>query len=412
MSAAPAPHPARQPDRPLAVLLAGGGSAGHVSPLLALADCLRRRDPATGVLVLGTAEGLESRLVPERGHRLALVPRVPLPRKPSAALLRLPGRLLASVRAAERAIREAGAAVGADRADVVVGVGGYVAVPAYLAARRLGVPVVVHEANFRPGVANRLGAKLTRYVATTFPGTDLKGRGGSAELTGLPMRTEVTRLQRSTQRAAGRAAFGLDPDAPTLLVFGGSLGAQRLNTALAAGAAQLLAPPATGGRTPQVLHITGAGKAVTPEGLPEGAVYRSVEFTDRMDLAYAAADLALCRAGAGTVCETTAVGLPAVYVPLPVGNGEQRHNAAGAVAAGAARLVDDADVTPEWVAGPLRDLLLDTGGALTAMSVAASRSTLAAGARDGDERLADLVEVAAGRRAPGATGTAAAGEGA
>lgn len=402
MSSAPAPQqPAQQPARPLAVLLAGGGSAGHVSPLLALADCLRRRDPATGVLVLGTAEGLESRLVPERGLRLALVPRVPLPRKPSAALLRLPGRLLASVRAAERAIREAGASVGADRADVVVGVGGYVAVPAYLAARRLGVPVVVHEANFRPGVANRLGAKLTRHVATTFPGTDLRGRGGAAQLTGLPMRTEVTRLQRSTQRAAGREAFGLDPDAPTLLVFGGSLGAQRLNTALAAGAAQLLAPRADGGRTPQVLHITGAGKAVTPQGLPEGAVYRSVEFTDRMDLAYAAADLALCRAGAGTVCETTAVGLPSVYVPLPVGNGEQRHNAAGAVAAGAARLVDDADVTPAWVAGDLRDLLLDTGGALTAMTVAASRSTLAVGARDGDERLADLVEVAAGRRAPG-----------
>lgn len=401
MSATP-PSAVPSAGRPLSVLLAGGGSAGHVSPLLALADCLRRRDPATGVLALGTAEGLEARLVPERGYRLALVPRVPLPRRPSTALLRLPGRLLAAVRAAERAIREAGAAVGADRADVVVGVGGYVAVPAYLAARRLGVPVVVHEANFRPGVANRLGARLTRHVATTFPGTDLRGRGGASTLTGLPMRTEVTRLDRAAQRAAGRAAFGLDPDAPTLLVFGGSLGAQRLNTALAAGAAGLLAPHAVAGRTvtPQVLHLTGAGKGVVPQGLPEGTTYRAVEFTGRMDLAYAAADLALCRAGAGTVCETTAVGLPAVYVPLPVGNGEQRLNAAGPVAAGAALLVDDADVTPEWVRGPLRELLTDTRGALTTMTVAARTSTQAAGARDGDERLADLVEVAAGRRAP------------
>ncbi len=388
----------------MAVLLAGGGTAGHVSPLLALADCLRRRDPATGVLVLGTAEGLEARLVPGRGYELALVPRVPLPRRPSPALVRLPGRLLSAVRAAERAIVEAGRAVGAERADVVVGVGGYVAVPAYLAARRLGVPVVVHEANSSPGIANRLGAKLTRYVATTFPGTALRGRGGAGTLTGLPMRTEVTGLDRAAQRAAGRAAFGLDPDAPTLLVTGGSLGAQRLNLAVSQGAAGLLAPGRAGTPAPQVLHLTGAGKAVAADGLAPGAGYRVVEYTDRMDLAYAAADLVLCRAGAGTVCETTAVGLPAVYVPLPVGNGEQRHNAAAAVAAGAALLVDDAAVTADWVRGPLRDLLTDADGAgrLAAMAAAARTSAAADGARDGDERLADLVEVAAGRRSAGA----------
>lgn len=394
-----APATPTSPDRPLAVLLAGGGTTGHVSPLLALADCLRRRDPATGVLVLGTNEGLEARLVPARGYELAVVPRVPLPRKPSAALLRLPGRLLGAVRAAERAVVEAGRAVGAPRADVVVGVGGYVAVPAYLAARRMGVPVVVHEANFRPGVANRLGARLTRHVATTFPGTDLHGQGGAGELTGLPMRTEVTRLDRAVRRAEARAAFDLHPDAPTLLVTGGSLGAQRLNTAVVEGAAALLAAVPGGGPAPQVLHLTGAGKAVAPSGLPDGAVYRVLEYTDRMDLAYAAADLVLCRAGAGTVCETTAVGLPAVYVPLPVGNGEQRLNAAGAVAAGSALLVDDADVTADWVRGPLRDLLTDADGAhrLAAMAAAAASSSAAAGARDGDERLADLVERAAGR---------------
>ncbi|MGQ7295618.1 UDP-N-acetylglucosamine--N-acetylmuramyl-(pentapeptide) pyrophosphoryl-undecaprenol N-acetylglucosamine transferase [Quadrisphaera sp. KR29] len=395
--------PPAGPDRPLAVLLAGGGTTGHVSPLLALADCLRRRDPATGVLVLGTDEGLEARLVPARGYELAVVPRVPLPRRPSAALLRLPGRLARAVRAAERAVVQAGRAVGAERADVVVGVGGYVAVPAYLAARRLGVPVVVHEANFRPGVANRLGARLTEHVATTFPGTALRGRGGASALTGLPMRTEVTGLDRAARRAEARAAFDLDPGAPVLLVTGGSLGAQRLNAAVVEGAPELLAAPAGGGPAPQVLHLTGAGKAVQPSGLPAGATYRVLEYTDRMDLAYAAADLVLCRAGAGTVCETTAVGLPAVYVPLPVGNGEQRLNAAGAVAAGSALLVDDAEVTADWVRGPLRDLLTDADGAhrLAAMTAAAGSSSLAAGARDGDERLADLVERAAGRTGAG-----------
>ncbi|WP_109774419.1 glycosyltransferase [Quadrisphaera granulorum] len=391
----------------MAVLLAGGGTTGHVSPMLALADCLRRRDPATAVLVLGTAEGLEARLVPARGYELAVVPRVPLPRKPSTALLRLPGRLLSAVRAAERAIVKAGEVVGAPRADVVVGVGGYVAVPAYLAARKLGVPVVVHEANHRAGIANRLGARLTEHVATTFPGTDLRGRGGNGVLTGLPMRTEVTRLDRAARRAEARAAFELHPDAPTLLVTGGSLGALRLNTAVVEGAPQLLAPVSSGpnrGLAPQVLHLTGAGKAVQPSGLPEGAVYRVLEYTDRMDLAYAAADLVLCRAGAGTVCETTAVGLPAVYVPLPIGNGEQRLNAAGAVAAGSAMIVDDADVTADWVRGPLRDLLTDGDGAhrLAAMAAAAAASAAVSGARDGDERLADLVERAAGRR-PGET---------
>ena len=378
---------------PLAVLLAGGGTAGHVSPLLALADCLRRRDPATAVLALGTAEGLESRLVPARGYDLATVPRVPMPRRPSGDLLALPGRLRRAVRAAEQAI----AAVGDHGADVVVGLGGYVATPAYLAARRLGVPVVVHEQNARPGLANRLGARLTRHVAVTFDGTPLP----RAVTTGMPMRPQVTGLDRAAERSRAAAHFDLDPTATTLLVFGGSLGAQRLNTALEAAAGDLLAPGPDGARV-QVLHLTGAGKPVRPQGLPDGAVYRVLEFTDRMDLAYAAADLALCRSGAGTVCELSAVGLPAAYVPLPVGNGEQRLNAAGVVAAGGGVLVEDADVTASWVGGPLRGLLGDRAR-LAAMALAAAGT----GVRDGDERLADLVLRAAGSSSQARRGGAA-----
>ncbi|WP_092865337.1 undecaprenyldiphospho-muramoylpentapeptide beta-N-acetylglucosaminyltransferase [Quadrisphaera sp. DSM 44207] len=367
----------------MSVLLAGGGTAGHVSPLLALADALCRRDERTAVLALGTAEGLESRLVPARGHRLALVPRAPLPRRPSGDVLRLPGRLRSAVRAAEEALD----AVGPDGADVVVGFGGYVATPAYLAARRRGVPVVVHEQNARPGLANRLGARLTRHVAVTFDGTPLPG----AVTTGMPLRPEVAHLDRAALREEARTRFGLDQQAPVLLVTGGSLGAQRLNTAVSAAAADLVAAGV------QVLHLTGAGKAVAPAGLPpEGAgraVYRGLEFTDRMDLAYAAADLALCRSGAGTVCELTAVGLPAVYVPLPIGNGEQRLNALPVVAAGGGLVVEDAALTATWVGGPLLDLALDPGR-LAAMAAASA----AAGVRDGDERLADLVERAAQER--------------
>jgi UDP-N-acetylglucosamine--N-acetylmuramyl-(pentapeptide) pyrophosphoryl-undecaprenol N-acetylglucosamine transferase len=354
---------------PRSVLLAGGGTAGHVSPLLALADCLRRRDPSVGVAALGTATGLEARLVPERGYALHEVPRVPFPRRPNAAALRLPGALRDAVAAAERAIEATGA-------EVVVGFGGFVASPAYLAARRRRIPVVVHEQNARPGLANRLGARIAARVAVTFPGTPLRG----AVVTGMPLRREIATLDRAARRAEARAHFGLD-DRPVLLVTGGSLGAARLNAAFAGAAG-----PVTDAGV-QVLHVTGAGKGLEPGTERPG--YRTLEYCDRMDLAYAAADLAVVRAGANTVCELSAVGLPAVYVPLPVGNGEQRLNAATVVAAGGGVLADDAGVDAGWVRSVVVPLALD-GARLGAMSAAAS----SVGHRDGDELLADLVTAA------------------
>jgi UDP-N-acetylglucosamine--N-acetylmuramyl-(pentapeptide) pyrophosphoryl-undecaprenol N-acetylglucosamine transferase len=366
----------------LSVLLAGGGTAGHVAPLLALADCLRRRDPGVRITVLGTAEGLEARLVPDAGYPLALIPRVPMPRRPTADLGRLPVRLRAANLAAAAAITES-------RADVVVGFGGYVSAPAYIAARRLGVPIVVHEANSRPGLANRVGARFTTHVACAFPGTPLRG----AVVLGLPLRRQITTLDRAGLRPDGLVAFELSPGRPTLLVTGGSLGAQRLNETLAASAPALLAAGA------QVLHLSGRGKPVDlPEasrdtGVPGDRRYVVREYLDRMDLAFAVADLVLCRAGASTVSELTAVGLPAAYVPLPVGNGEQRLNAQPVVDAGGGLLVADSACTPDWVRSQLVPLL-DDPAALAAMAAAAR----AFGIRDGDERLADLVEQAATRR--------------
>ncbi|MGH3371496.1 MAG: UDP-N-acetylglucosamine--N-acetylmuramyl-(pentapeptide) pyrophosphoryl-undecaprenol N-acetylglucosamine transferase, partial [Nocardioidaceae bacterium] len=149
------------------ILLAGGGTAGHTSPLLATADALRRIDPDVEVTALGTPRGLEVRVVPEAGYRLELVPPVPLPRKPSVDLLRVPGRLKATVSAALEVMDRV-------RPDVVVGFGGYVSVPAYLAARRRGIPIVVHEGNALPGIANKLGARMTTRVATSFPDTPLR----------------------------------------------------------------------------------------------------------------------------------------------------------------------------------------------------------------------------------------------
>ncbi|HWO52632.1 MAG TPA: undecaprenyldiphospho-muramoylpentapeptide beta-N-acetylglucosaminyltransferase [Ornithinibacter sp.] len=359
------------PEGPRSVLLAGGGTAGHVSPLLALADCLRRRDPEVSVTALGTATGLEARLVPERGYPLLEVPKVPFPRRPSGDLLRLPANLRRAVRAAEDAIDSTGA-------EVVVGFGGYVSTPAYLAARRRGTPIVVHEQNARPGLANRLGARFAAGVGVTFPGTRLP----HATLTGMPLRREIATLDRAAHRAQARERFGLT-DAPTVLVTGGSLGAQKLNEAFAAAVATLSAAGV------QVLHVAGTGKGFVP-GAVTAAPYVVLEYCDRMDLAYAAADLVVARSGANTVCELTAVGLPAVYVPLPIGNGEQRLNADAVIAAGGGVLVDDAAVTPAWVGDVVRPLVLDEARLATMAAAAAS-----VGERGGDELLADLVVAAA-----------------
>ncbi|MFN8096806.1 MAG: undecaprenyldiphospho-muramoylpentapeptide beta-N-acetylglucosaminyltransferase [Dermatophilaceae bacterium] len=355
--------------RPRSVLLAGGGSAGHVSPLLALADRLRARDPDTAVAALGTSTGLEARLVPARGYSLHTIPKVPLPRRPSADLIRLPANLKAAVDAASAAIESTGA-------DVVVGFGGYVSTPAYLAARRRGIPIAIHEQNARPGLANRLGARLTRFVGVTFASTRLP----HARVVGMPLRPEISHFDRAALRREALAAYGLDPDRTTLLVTGGSLGAARLNTAMREAGPDLL------GAGIQVLHITGAGKEFTPPESLDGADYVVVPYADRMELAYAVADLALVRSGANTVCELTAIGLPAVYVPLPIGNGEQRLNAADVIAAGGGVLVDDAALTADLVRAEILSLLRDPTR-LAAMG----RAAAGVGERGGDDLLADLV---------------------
>ena len=349
------------------VLLAGGGTAGHTSPLIATADALVRLAPDTVVTALGTARGLETRVVPEAGYPLELVPPVPLPRRPSKELAAVPARLRA-------AVRETMAVLDRVDPDVVVGYGGYVSVPAYLAARRRKLPLVVHEQNALPGIANKVGARLADRVAASFPGTPLPG----AEYVGLPIRRMISTLDRASLRAQARAHFGLDAERPTLLVTGGSQGAQRLNESVSGAVAALR----EGGV--QVLHVVGPKGSVE---VPPGEVPYVVEnFVSRMDLAYAAADLVLCRSGANSVTEAAAVGLPAVFVPLPIGNGEQARNARPVVDAGGALLVSNDALTPEWVAGTVPDLANDADR-LGAMGAAASALV----PRDADEKLARIV---------------------
>jgi UDP-N-acetylglucosamine--N-acetylmuramyl-(pentapeptide) pyrophosphoryl-undecaprenol N-acetylglucosamine transferase len=341
----------------LSVVLAGGGTAGHVEPAMAVADALSALDPQIRITVLGTARGLETRLVPERGYHLELITPVPLPRKPTGDLARLPSRVW-------RAVRETRSVLDVVDADVVVGFGGYVALPAYLAARmRRRVPVVIHEANARAGIANRVGARTADRILSAVPDSGLRG----AEVVGVPVRAAITALDRAALRAEARAHFGFAPDARVLLVFGGSQGAVSLNRAVSAAAADLAAAGVA------VLHAHGPKNTLelrTPE--PEEPPYVAVPYLDRMDLAYAAADMVVCRSGAMTVAEVSAVGLPAIYVPLPIGNGEQRLNALPVVNAGGGMMVADGDLTPELVAREVGGLLNDPPR-LAAMTVAAAQ---------------------------------------
>ena len=352
-------------------LLAGGGTAGHVNPLLAVADGLRAREADADVLVLGTAEGLESRLVPARGYELLIVDKVPFPRRPNRQATSFPVRF-------RRAIAQVRDHIRAHDVDVVVGFGGYASAPAYVAARREGVPFVVHEANAKPGLANVLGARGAAATGVAFTGTRLRG----SEVVGMPLRREVIELDRAAARDEAAVHFGLDAARPVLLVFGGSLGAQRLNDALADSWGDILA---TGW---QLLHVTGERSDLVDPEVPGYALRR---YVDRMDLAFALADLIVSRSGAATVSEISALGIPALYVPYSVGNGEQRLNAASAVAVGAARLLDDASFDGDAVRRIVIPVLNDSAR-IAQMAAAAEK----VGTRSGTENVIALVDRALG----------------
>jgi len=327
------------------IVLVGGGTTGHLSPFIATAEAIGGLDPSASIVCVGTAVGLEVDVIPAAGLELRLIDPVPLPRRLTPQLLMVPWRLW-------RASRQAAAILRDVRADVVVGFGGYVSLPVYLAARWAHIPVVVQEQNVLPGLANKVAARFAVAVLTSFPGTPLP----HAEYSGMPVRRVIADLAvrgRAADRAAARQQNGLPEDGPVLLVSGGSQGAQRLNQALLGARDELL------GGGVSVLHIWGPLNFPDDAGVVEGAGgarYVPVSYVDDMAPAYAAADLMLARAGASTVTETGSVGLPCIFVPYAVGNGEQRRNAAPLVDHGAGLMVADQDLTAGLlvqVAGPL-----------------------------------------------------------
>lgn len=351
------------------IVLAGGGTAGHVNPLLSVADAIRRIEPDAGLSVIGTAVGLEHDLVPQAGYELDTVEKVPFPRRPNKDVLTFPWRW-------SREKRKVRAILERRKAQVVVGFGGYASAPVYSVAHAMGIPVVIHEQNARAGMANKLGAKWASFIGTAYENTGLKpGKGTTIERVGLPLRPAIAQLAARIRtdypavRAQAAAQLGIDPGRPVVVITGGSLGALSLNTAVAGAAADLL-------KRAQVIHLTGKGKIAQVEAdvtAKAGADalndldpahagqgdYHVAQYLERIDLAFACADLVICRAGAGTVCELTALGLSAIYVPLPIGNGEQRFNAQPVVDADGGMMVADSDFTAAWVRDHIAGLLDD-----------------------------------------------------
>ena len=356
------------PKEPLSVVVAGGGTAGHIEPALAVAEALRDGYGAT-VTALGTARGLETSLVPDRGFDLRLIEPVPVPRTPNLDLVKLPFRVAKSLRQARQVLRDTGA-------HAVVGFGGYVSAPAYLAARSLGIPFFVHEANARAGMANKLGVRLGGVGLNATENSGMPG-----QVVGIPIRRELAGGEETVAAERGRTQWGLEADRPTVLVTGGSQGSVSINSAVAGALDDLL------GAGIQVLHAVGKRNSL-PTARPG---YVPVPFIEDMQAAYAVADLIVCRSGAMTVAEVTASGIPAIYVPLPHGNGEQALNASSVIAAGAAKLVDDADLTPQRLVSEVRDIV-GNPATLHRMSAAARTSTVG----DAAGVIAGLVATAAG----------------
>lgn len=370
------------------MVIAGGGTGGHIFPAIALAKVLRQPDGGgADVRIVGRRGGPEAGAVAAQGIAFEGIDVIGFQRSVS------PRNLLAAAKGASATLR-AIAILRRARADVAVATGAYVSIPIAAAAALLRTPLVVHEANAIPGVANRLAGRWAAAVAVSFPGMQRWFRA-PVTLTGNPIRPELAQLDRAALRPGAHGHFGLEASRRTLLIFGGSQGARRINEAVLGAYDRWR----WDGRL-QVLHLVGPKEFPAAEtrlaGLQapgDSVLWRLVGSTDRMDLAYAAADLTICRAGAATLFEIAAAGLPAIVVPYPYATADhQRANAQPLVESEAAVLLLDADCTPQSVGELVDDLLFDDGR-LATMSGAIRQFARP----DAAEALADLVRSAARR---------------
>lgn len=328
------------------IVFAGGGTAGHIQPALAVARLWKKAYPADQIVFLGTSSGLETKLVPAGGFELELITRVRVPRSLSIDLLKVLGSLRRSVGESKNILRDA---------DLLIGFGGYVCAPAYLAARSLEVPIVIHEANAQPGWANRLGAHYTDALAVGSPVTH--GPFTQALITGLPLRDDITSLLTTHHsadentwnaiRVKAKRDLGIHSGNKVVLVFGGSQGSKAINSVIEDTRRLIKDRPIT------IVHSVGSAN-----DLPvSDDKYLSFSYIENMATAYLASDLVIARSGAITCSEVSALGKYALFIPLPIGNGEQSVNADHLVEMGRARVLEQSSFTPTWLLDNIDSML-------------------------------------------------------
>lgn len=324
------------------VVLAGGGTAGHIEPALAVARAWKLAHPDDVLVFIGTKAGLESMLVPTAGFTLAHIPKVQISRHPSLSWFRIPFDLFRAVASSRIVLKDA---------QLLIGFGGYVSGPAYLAARILKTPILIHEANAKPGWANRLGAKLTPYLAVATHVE--KGEFANALITGLPLRSDVSeafmasRTDFPAARLEAKRRLGFDEDKPLVFIMGGSQGSIAINKVVQESLPKLIAKGIS------ILHSTGKLNSLPKE--VDG--YRPVAYVDAMGDAYLASDLIISRSGAVTCSEFRALGRYALFVPLPVGNGEQFYNARSLIEESRAEVVEQSNFNAQYLVAHIDNLL-------------------------------------------------------
>jgi UDP-N-acetylglucosamine--N-acetylmuramyl-(pentapeptide) pyrophosphoryl-undecaprenol N-acetylglucosamine transferase len=328
------------------IIFAGGGTAGHIQPALAVARHWREENPRDHIIFLGTSSGLETSLVPASDFELQLITRVRVPRSLSLSFFKTPIQMARSIKECRQILKGA---------DLLIGFGGYVCAPAYIAAAIQKTPIVIHEANAKPGWANRLGALFTRSLATGIPVS--RGKFSTALITGIPLREDIAELLTANADADNRGwaelqvkekkLLGFDPDKPLLLVFGGSQGSTAINSVIEE------ARQAIGKESISILHAVG-GSNTLPESTKD---YKSIHYIQEMARAYAAADLVIARSGAITCSEVRALGKFAIFVPLAIGNGEQGFNALELVSRGNAVVIDQKSFTSQWLIDNIRAMM-------------------------------------------------------
>jgi UDP-N-acetylglucosamine--N-acetylmuramyl-(pentapeptide) pyrophosphoryl-undecaprenol N-acetylglucosamine transferase len=327
------------------VVFAGGGTAGHIQPALAVAREWKKLRPSDKCLFIGTAKGLETTLIPEAGFELRVIPKVAIARRPSFSWLKIPFDLLLSVLSCRKIL---------SNSELLIGFGGYVSAPAYLAARSLRIPIVIHEANAKPGWANKVGALFTSHLAVAHPVA--KGKFSGALLAGLPLRSDVASAFENAQkdwavaRIEAKTRLGIAANIPFIFVMGGSQGSVAINRVIE----ECVDFFQKNGYS--VLHSVGRLNQL-PASV-DG--YEAVSYVDQMADAYLAADLIIGRSGAVTCSEFRALGRYALFVPLPIGNGEQLVNASSLVDAGRARVIDQKQFNVRYVKENTANLIIES----------------------------------------------------